>query len=99
MSLFTRWFHRRALFLGLAVGMVSGTGLLGLRGFPTVVDISVGAVHAPGYVALVALVFNLAVAALLTPLLDALGVPRGTDGTATGAAFERRGSKYAFVVE
>ncbi|MGW2281020.1 sodium:solute symporter family protein [Streptomyces sp. NPDC001770] len=98
-SLFTRWFHRRALFLGWALGMVSGTVLLGLRGFSTVVDIGVGPVHAPVYVALIALALNLAVAALLTPLLDALGVPRGTDGTAGGAGFERRGSKYAFVVE
>lgn len=98
-SLFTRWFHRRALFLGWALGMVSGTGLLGLRGFSTVVDIGVGAVHAPVYVAVIALALNLAVAALLTPLLDALGVPRGTDGTAGGAVSGRRGSKYAFVVE
>ncbi|MFF3677341.1 sodium:solute symporter [Streptomyces sp. NPDC002120] len=98
-SLFTRWFHRRALFLGWAVGMVSGTGLLGLRGFSTVVDIGGGAVHAPVYVAVIALALNLAVAALLTPLFDALGVPRGTDGTAGGPGFERRGSKYAFVVE
>ncbi|MEV7520875.1 sodium:solute symporter [Streptomyces sp. NPDC091371] len=98
-SLFTRWFHRRALFLGWAAGMVSGTGLLGLRGFSTVVDIGVGAVHAPVYVAVIALALNLAVSAVLTPLLDALNVPRGTDGTADGAAFERRGSKYAFVVE
>ncbi|MEU8975219.1 sodium:solute symporter [Streptomyces monashensis] len=98
-SLFTRWFHRRALFLGWAVGMVAGTGLLGLRGFSTVVDVGIGPLHAPVYVAVTALALNLAVAAALTPLLDVLGVPRGTDCTADGAAWERRGSKYAFVVD
>ncbi|MGW0535264.1 sodium:solute symporter family protein [Streptomyces sp. NPDC003032] len=99
LSLFTRFFHRRALFLGWATGMVTGTAFLGLGRFSAVVDVGIGPLHAPVYVALTALALNLAVAAVLTPVLDALKVPRGTDATAGGAAWERRGSKYAFVVE
>ncbi|WP_369173059.1 sodium:solute symporter [Streptomyces sp. R28] len=97
-SLFTRWFHQRALFTGWAVGMLAGTALLGMHGFSSVVDIGIGPVHAPVYVAVTALALNLVVAAALTPVLDALGVPRGRDCTADDGAWERRGSKYTFVV-
>ncbi|MEV0375424.1 sodium:solute symporter [Streptomyces sp. NPDC050636] len=98
-SLFTRWFHQRALFIGWAAGMAAGTGLLGLHGFSSVVDVGIGRAHAPVYVAVTALVLNLVIAAALTPVLDRLGAPRGTDCTTTGAAWERRGSNYTFIVD
>lgn len=99
LSLFTQWFHQRALFIGWAAGMVLGTALAGLHGFSSVVDIGIGPLHAPVYVAMAALAVNLVTSAALTPLLGPLGVPRGQDSIAGGAAWERRGSKYAFVVE
>lgn len=96
-SLFTRWFHQRALFTGWAVGVLAGTGLIGLHGFSLVVNIPIGPVEAPVYVAVIALALNLAVAAALTPILDALGIPRGKDCTVDGRC-ERRGSKITFVL-
>ncbi|MGI5241790.1 sodium:solute symporter family protein [Dactylosporangium sp. CA-139066] len=82
LGLFTRWPHRGALLVGWLVGMVAGTVLLASGGFSSVV--SFGGVQV--YVALAALVLNLAVAAALTPALDRLGVAREVgNGTATGA--------------
>ncbi len=79
--------------------MVLGTALAGLHGFSSVVDIRIGPFHAPVHVVMTALAVNLVTAAVLPPLLGPLGVPRGHDSIASGAAWERRGSKYAFVVE
>ncbi|MET7395533.1 sodium:solute symporter [Dactylosporangium sp. NPDC005572] len=82
LGLFTRWPHRGALLVGWLVGMVAGTVLVASGGFSSVV--SFAGVHV--YVALAALVLNLAVAAALTPALDRLGVARELgNGTATGA--------------
>ncbi|MFB9180589.1 sodium:solute symporter [Dactylosporangium sucinum] len=82
LGLFTRWPHRGALLAGWLVGMVAGTVLVASGGFSSVV--SFAGVHV--YVALAALVLNLAVAAALTPVLDRLGVAREAgNGTVAGA--------------
>ncbi|MFF5234590.1 sodium:solute symporter [Dactylosporangium sp. NPDC000521] len=82
LGLFTRWPHRGALLVGWLVGMVAGTVLVASGGFSSVV--SFAGVHV--YVALAALVLNLAVAAALTPALDRIGVARElSNGTAAGA--------------
>ncbi|WP_157847711.1 sodium:solute symporter family protein [Streptomyces violens] len=99
LSLFTRWFHHRALLAGWAAGMTAGTALICLHGFSSVVDLGIGPLHAPVYVALPALVLNLATAAVLTPVLDRLGSPRWKDATTCGTPHERRGSKYTVVVD
>ncbi|MER5950154.1 sodium:solute symporter [Streptomyces sp. NPDC001904] len=99
-SMFTRWFHHRALLAGWAVGMLTGTWLLvGRDGFSTVLHVAIGPLHASVYVAVAALALNLGAAAVLTPFLDRLGVERGKGGTADGTPRQRRGSKYTFVVD
>jgi SSS family solute:Na+ symporter len=83
-SLYTRWFHRYALIVGWAAGMVYGT---------------VQAYRTPGggqahfgasstslfghvtYIAIVALILNLAVSAVLTVLFRKMGVQDGYDET------------------
>jgi solute:Na+ symporter, SSS family len=83
-SLYTRWFHRFALIVGWAAGMVYGT---------------VQAYRTPGggqahfgasstslfghvtYIAIVALILNLAVSAVLTVLFRKMGVQDGYDET------------------
>jgi SSS family solute:Na+ symporter len=87
-ALYTRWFHRWALFAGWAVGMVYGT----------VTAYNVEAVGKPGshfggplafipftdtkgYIALTAFVINVIVAALLTFLFRAMKVNEGQDHT------------------
>jgi SSS family solute:Na+ symporter len=83
-GLWVRWFHRRALLAGWAVGMVTGTVLVASGGFSSLVSLA----GPPGpfavYAALPALLANLLVATALTPLLDRAGVARGIDRTAAG---------------
>ncbi|WP_236573026.1 sodium:solute symporter family protein [Streptomyces sp. GS7] len=98
-SLFTRWFHHRALIAGWAAGMAAGTALLCLHDFSSVVNLSLGPLHASVYAALTALALNLAVSAVLTPVLDRLGIPRNSDSTLSGPPLERRGSKYTVIVD
>ena len=66
---FTTWWHRHGLMAGWVAGMAVGTGLAVVRGFTSVVG--VGSVLL--YVALVALVVNLTVAAAATVVLDRRG--------------------------
>ncbi|MHA6617552.1 sodium:solute symporter family protein [Pseudonocardia sp. DLS-67] len=77
LGLFTGWWHRSALLAGWAAGMVVGTVLAVTGGFTSVVAIGPVLV----YVAVVALVVNLAVAAVLTPVFSGRGMPRA--GVAT----------------
>jgi SSS family solute:Na+ symporter len=79
LALFTSRLHRVGLLAGWAVGMAAGTAMLAMNGFVSVV--AVGDLQV--YAAIVALALNLTVAAVLTPVLDRLGVPRGLDTTAT----------------
>lgn len=77
LGLFSSWLHRGALLAGWAVGMVVGTVTVASGGFSSVVTLHLGGRHVALYAALVALAANLAVAAVLTPALDRLRVPRG----------------------
>ncbi len=71
LGLVSTWWHRHALLAGWVGGMLTGTVLVVVRGFTSVVG--VGSVLL--YVALVALVINLAVAAVTTVLLRRRGSP------------------------
>jgi SSS family solute:Na+ symporter len=92
LGLWTRWFHRWALLLGWAAGLVTGLSMLYVTpnaanhkhhfggslyqlsklGFDTKNTI---------YPGLAALLVNLAVAIVLTPVLRGLRAKSGTDGT------------------
>ncbi|MEV0156153.1 monocarboxylate uptake permease MctP [Micromonospora sp. NPDC050686] len=92
LGLYTRWFHRGALIAGWAAGM--GLGMWMLYQIPNAVS---GRKHFGGsafpladfgfdtrktiYVGIVAVLVNLAVAALVTLALRAGRVPDGVDGT------------------
>ncbi len=83
LGLYTRWLHRGGLLAGWAAGMGVGTWMAATQGFKgAVYPLHLGGLTVPGYAALYALVVNLAVAAALSPLLERLGVSRGTDATA-----------------
>jgi SSS family solute:Na+ symporter len=83
-GLFTRWFHRWALLTGWLAGMVFGTLAAYNVASPTAShwaassDIEFG--HSI-YIGLSAVVLNLVIAVLLTPILRAARVPEGTDET------------------
>jgi SSS family solute:Na+ symporter len=88
LGLYTRWFNRWALLVGWAVGMISGTWWARLAGSQAIPHANYGSVytftvggHAYGiYPALAAVVLNLAVAIVLTPVFNAL-TQRGGDET------------------
>jgi SSS family solute:Na+ symporter len=88
-SLYTRWFHKSALLIGWAVGMVYGTVKAyqvinpatgkhfggSLASMPVIGDL--------GYIALTAFVLNVVVAVVLTLAFRAAKVSNGTDQTAS----------------
>ena len=80
-GLYTRWFHRRALFVGWLAGMVAATWMAFADGFSPVFALQLGGRSVPMYIGLIALVLNLAVAMVLTVVLDAVKVPAGPDAT------------------
>lgn len=80
-GLFTRWLHQRALLTGWAVGMTSGTLMVVQGGFSSLVPVGIAGWEIQAYAAVVALVLNLAVAVVLTPVFDRAGAMRGPDRT------------------
>ena len=86
LGLFTRWLHPWALMAGWVTGMASGSAMaiaLGLKG--SVYPIHLGGQTWGMYTAIPALLLNLAVAAILTPVLRRLRVGDGSDETSTEA--------------
>ena len=83
-GLYTRWFHRCALLIGWAVGMVYGT--IEAYRTPGGGQAHFGASTAPvfghiTYIAITALILNLAVSAVLTLLFRRIGLQDGYDET------------------
>ncbi|WP_310962018.1 monocarboxylate uptake permease MctP [Nocardioides terrisoli] len=89
-SLYTRWFHKWALLVGWAVGMVYGTvaayrvvnPATGKHFGGSVADIP--AIGQMGYIALTAFVLNVIVSVVLTLVLNATKVGAPVDETAPG---------------
>jgi SSS family solute:Na+ symporter len=83
-GLFTRWFHRWALLTGWAAGMIYGTIAAYNVATPTTShwagssDIVFG--HSI-YIGITAVVINLVIAVVLTPILKAARAPEGSDET------------------
>ncbi len=82
LGLYTNWFHRRALLIGLLSGLAVGTWLVVQQNFlSSITTISFGGINLPIYAAISALVVNLLVSVTLTPLLRYLQVDAGEDAT------------------
>ena len=80
-GLYTRWFHRWALLLGWATGMVSGTLMAVSVGFGSTFTLHLGGSAIAGYSAFYALIVNLVVTVVATPILRAVGARDGADET------------------
>jgi SSS family solute:Na+ symporter len=83
-GLYTRWFHRAALIIGWAAGMAYGT--VEAYRAPGGGQAHFGAATTPvfghvTYIAIAALLLNLAVAAALTPVFRMAGLKDGYDST------------------
>jgi SSS family solute:Na+ symporter len=91
LGLYTRWFHRWALIIGWAVGMVVGTWMAyvnstgGKSPFASsTFPLQLGGLTIPGYAALYSLILNIVVAAIFTYIFNATGQPHGADETREG---------------
>jgi solute:Na+ symporter, SSS family len=79
-GLYTRWFNPWALLIGWAAGTFAGTWMAVDQNFNASFPLAIAGWTFPGYTALYTLILNLALAVVLTPLLNALGAKR-TDET------------------
>ena len=95
-GLYTRWFHRWGLAVGWLAGMVLGTWLAATLGFKgAIYPLHLLGLVVPTYIALLAVLVNVAAAAVLSAALRALRVDAGVDRTAAvggGGAAHRRAS-------
>jgi SSS family solute:Na+ symporter len=79
-GLYTRWFNPWALLIGWAAGMLAGTWTF-FAANSTTYMLEIGGWTFPGYTAVYTLILNLALAIVLTPLLNMLG-EKAVDQTA-----------------
>ena len=84
LSLYTRMFNGWALLIGWAVGLALGTWMAASVGFAPIYPLHILGVVVPCYIALSSLVANLAVAVVLSPVLNAIAPDRARDVTAAG---------------
>jgi SSS family solute:Na+ symporter len=80
-GLYTRWFNPWALLVGWAAGTFAGTAMAASVNFAAIYPLAIGGWTFPGYIALDTLIFNLAIAIVLTPLMNTLGA-KAADQTA-----------------
>lgn len=96
LGLYTRWFNRWALLVGWLVGMVGGTMMFILANLSSVYAISIGGFSLPPmYSAFTAVILNLVLVIVLTPVFEAIGARRGADET-SGTDYEE---ELVFVPE
>jgi SSS family solute:Na+ symporter len=85
LGLYTHWFNRWALLIGWAAGMISGTLMAFsaiLAGIPKAPLLQTYPIFGiPVYAAFAALIVNLVLAVILTPIFQAIGLRSGKDMT------------------
>jgi solute:Na+ symporter, SSS family len=82
LGLYTNWFNRWALLVGWLVSMILGTLMFIAAGFKALYAISIGSLSIPPmYAAFAAIIVNLILAIVLTPIFNGIGLKRGTDST------------------
>jgi solute:Na+ symporter, SSS family len=81
LGLYTRWFHRWALIIGWAVGMGLGTYMAASQSFKSAFPLSIGSLKLTMYSAFFAIVANLIVTVVLTPLTRRLDGHEPADET------------------
>src|SRR5258708_33970125 len=80
LGLYTHWFNRWALLIGWLVAEVLGTTFFVQAGLKSLYTISIGSFSFPAmYIAFSMIVLNLALAIILTPISNGVGLRRGPD--------------------
>jgi len=91
LGLYTNWFNRWALLIGWAAGMITGTLMAFsaiIQGIPKAPLVQTYPIFGiPVYAAFAALIVNLVLAIVLTPIFQAIGLRSGKDAT-TPADYE-----------
>jgi solute:Na+ symporter, SSS family len=83
-GLYTNWFNPKALLLGWAAGIASGTYMAVQTGYTAAFPLHLTGVTVVGYGPFYALLLNLIVSAVATPLFNAAARTRAVDGTSAG---------------
>ena len=104
-GLYTRWFHRWALLVGWAIGMVYGT----ITAYNVINPVTgnhfggslanIPGIAQMGYIALTAFAINVIVAGVLTFVFNALNLDKGDDDTIKGDYFADAGDPRVEKVE
>lgn len=81
LGVYTSWFNAWALLIGWAVGILTGTAMFIAANFAPTYTLAVGTLTFPGYSALYAVIVNLVLAVVLTPLFNLMS-ERPADETA-----------------
>ncbi len=84
LGLYTRWFHRWALIAGWAVGMGLGTYMAASQSFKSAFPLSIGSFKVTMYSAFLAILANLVVTIVLTPISRRLDAREPADETQPG---------------
>ncbi|HEY1654202.1 MAG TPA: sodium:solute symporter [Candidatus Tumulicola sp.] len=84
LGLWTRWFHPRALLAGWAAGLLASCAMAYAGGFGPNFTVREFGGSVTGFIALYALIANLAVAAALTVVFRKLSASAGADRTTAG---------------
>ena len=79
-GLFTRWFNSKALLLGWALGIISGTYMAVMTNYTAAFPLHIGGGALVGYGPFYALILNLIVCVIFTPIFNAAGA-RTPDAT------------------
>ena len=80
-GLYTRWFHRWALLIGWAAGMISGTAMAASQHFTAIFPLHLGGMNLSAYSAFYAFLVNILVTVVLSMVFNATEIARGTDST------------------
>ncbi|MGO9606153.1 MAG: monocarboxylate uptake permease MctP [Candidatus Binataceae bacterium] len=72
-GLYTRWFNAWALLIGWAAGTFAGTYMVASVNFASTYSLTIGGWTFPGYIAVYALILNLVIAIVATPLMNTFG--------------------------
>jgi SSS family solute:Na+ symporter len=87
-GLFTRWFNPWALLVGWAAGTLVGTWMAILAHLTPTFPLTIAGWILPGYTAFYTLILNLVLAAILTPVFNALSAPDASLDETLAADYE-----------
>jgi SSS family solute:Na+ symporter len=78
LGIYTNWFNRWALLVGWLAGMVMGTGIFIANNYTSTISSIFGILV---YAGMSALILNVLLSVILTPIFEAIGLKRGQDLT------------------